>query len=67
MAIPDLKAALNLDGGPVASQAIAVGAVRRKIHGRWELQAENGNGRLLPIAVFMTAPMPVVIAVFRRN
>ena len=67
IAIPDLKVALNLDGGPVASQAIAVGTVRRKIHGRWELQAENGNGRLLPIAMFMTAPMPVVIAVFRRN
>lgn len=66
-AIPDLKAALNLDGGPVASQAIAVGDVRRKIHGRWELQGQNGKARLLPIAMFMTAPMPVVIAVFKRN
>jgi hypothetical protein len=66
-AIPDLKAALNLDGGPVASQAIAVGDVRRKIHGRWELQGQNGKGRLLPIAMFMTAPMPVVIAVFKRT
>jgi hypothetical protein len=66
-AIPDLKAALNLDGGPVASQAIAVGDVRRKIHGRWELQAQNGKGRLLPIAMFMTAPMPVVIAVSKRD
>jgi hypothetical protein len=55
----------DLDGGPV--QAIAVGDVCRKIHGRRELQAENGNGRLLPIAMFMTAPMPVVIAVFKRN
>jgi hypothetical protein len=66
-AIPDLKAALNLDGGPVASQAIAVGDVRRKVHGRWELQGQNGKGRLLPIATFMTAPMPVVIAVFKRT
>jgi Phosphodiester glycosidase len=66
-AIPDLKAALNLDGGPVASQAIAVGDVRRKFHGRWELQAQNGTGRLLPISVFMTAPMPIVIAVFKRD
>jgi len=66
-AIPDLKAALNLDGGPVASQAIAVGDVRRKIHGRWELQGQNGKGRLLPVATFMTAPMPVVIAVFKRD
>ena len=65
--MPDLKAALNLDGGPVASQAIAVGDVRRKIHGRWELQGQNGTGRLLPIAMFMTAPMPVVIAVFKRD
>jgi hypothetical protein len=67
VALPDLKAALNLDGGPVASQAISVGDFRRKLHGRWELQAQNGKGRLLPISVFMTAPMPVVIAVFRRN
>jgi hypothetical protein len=66
-AIPDLKSALNLDGGPVASQAIAVGNVRRKLHGRWELQAQNGTGRLLPISVFMTAPMPIVIAVFKRD
>jgi hypothetical protein len=66
-AIPDLKAALNLDGGPVASQAIAVGDVRRKIHGRWELRGQNGKGRLFPIAMFMTAPMPVVIAVFKRT
>jgi hypothetical protein len=64
--IPDLKAALNLDGGPVASQAIEVGQVRRKVHGSWELQAKDGNARLLPIAMFMTAPMPVVIAVFKR-
>jgi Phosphodiester glycosidase len=66
-AMPDLKAALNLDGGPVASQAIAVGDVRRKLHGRWELQAENGAGRLLPVSIFTTAPMPVVIAVFKRE
>jgi len=66
-AIPDLKAALNLDGGPVASQAIEVGNVRRYIHGRWELQGQNGKGRLLPISMFMTAPMPVVIAVFKRD
>ncbi len=66
-AIPDLKAALNLDGGPVASQAIEAGAVRRKIHGRWELQGQNGKGRLLPISMFMTAPMPLVIAVFKRD
>jgi hypothetical protein len=66
-AMPDLKAALNLDGGPVASQAISVGHVRRTLHGRWELQAQNGKGRLLPVSVFMTAPMPIVIAVFKRT
>jgi Phosphodiester glycosidase len=66
-AMPDLKAALNLDGGPVASQAIKAGGVQRKIHGRWELQGYGGKGRLLPISVFMTAPMPVVIAVFKRD
>ena len=65
--IPDLKAALNLDGGPVASQAISVGNIARTLHGQWELRAQNGKGRLLPISVFMTAPMPIVIAVFRRT
>jgi Phosphodiester glycosidase len=66
-AIPDLKAALNLDGGPVASHAIAVGNVRRTLHGRWELQAQKGKGRLLPVPPFTTAPMPIVIAVFKRD
>jgi hypothetical protein len=66
VSFPDLKAALNLDGGPVASQAIDVGEVQRKVHGSWELQAKDGNARLLPIAMFMTAPMPIVIAVFKR-
>jgi hypothetical protein len=46
-AIPDLKAALNLDGGPVASQAVAVGDVRRKVHGRWELQGAEWQGAAL--------------------
>jgi Phosphodiester glycosidase len=67
IAIPELKAALNLDGGPVASQAIAAGDVRRTMHGRWELQAQNGHGRLLPVSFIMTAPMPIVIAVFSRE
>lgn len=66
-AIPELKAALNLDGGPVASQSIIVGNVRRTLHGRWELQAQEGKGRLLPISIFMSAPMPIVIAVFKRD
>lgn len=66
-AIPDLKAALNLDGGPVASQAVSIGGFQRKVHGRYELQAREGRGRLLPISLFMTAPMPVVIAVSRRD
>jgi hypothetical protein len=66
-AIPDLRAALNLDGGPVASQAVSVRDIRRTLHGRWELQAKNGKGRLLPVSVFMTAPMPIVIAVFKRT
>jgi len=64
--IPDLKAALNLDGGPVASQAIQIGTVHRRIHGSWELRAKQGRAQMLPISMFMTAPMPVVIAVFKR-
>jgi hypothetical protein len=43
----DLKLALNLDGGPIACQAIALKAFRRDFCGQWELATRNGDPRLL--------------------
>jgi hypothetical protein len=41
----DLKLALNLDGGPIACQAIVLGAFRRDFCGQWEM-ATRDNGEL---------------------
>jgi hypothetical protein len=43
----DLKLALNLDGGPVSCQAIALGDFRRRHCGTMEVQAKDGDIRLL--------------------
>ncbi|MBG0809009.1 phosphodiester glycosidase family protein [Methylosinus sp. H3A] len=43
----DLKLALNLDGGPVSCQAIALGDFRRRHCGTMEVQAKGGDIRLL--------------------
>ena len=43
----DLSAALNLDGGPVACQGVAVGAYRRDFCGKWELENDSGKLTLL--------------------
>lgn len=62
-----LVTALNLDGGPVSCQAIAIGAFRRRHCGDWELQTtSDGRARMLPSAPWAEAPMPVALAVFPR-
>ncbi len=61
-----LKAALNLDGGPVACQGVALGPVQLRQYGLWEIQADERNAKMLPPAIFSGAPMPLVLAVFRR-
>jgi hypothetical protein len=43
----DLKIALNLDGGPVACQGIALKGYRRDFCGDWEMKTERGQLRLL--------------------
>lgn len=47
MAPLGLVKALNLDGGPVACQAISIKAYRRDFCGKWELAAQDGQLRLL--------------------
>ena len=59
-----LKAALNLDGGPVACQGVALGPVQLKQYGLWEIQADGTSAKMLPPAILTGAPMPLVLAVF---
>ncbi len=60
-----LTTALNLDGGPVASQAIALNGYERRAYGRWEAQVEGDDARLL-MWPYGSVAMPVILAVFPR-
>jgi hypothetical protein len=59
-----LKAALNLDGGPVACQGVALGLVQLRQYGLWEIQADGRSAKVLPPAILTAAPMPLVLAAF---
>ena len=63
-----LVTALNLDGGPVACQGIAIGAYERRVCGRWELGMDAGRPQLLTFGFgrFGTWALPIVLAVVRR-
>jgi len=67
LATPDLglTIALNLDGGPVASQGISLNGYQRRTYGRWEYEASGGSGKLL-FTPYGTVSMPVVLAVFPK-
>jgi hypothetical protein len=58
----DLVMALNLDGGPVACQGIALGDYRRRFCGRWETQTTGDDIRLLGWR-FGSWALPMVLAV----
>ena len=63
----DLAVALNLDGGPVACQGIALNGFRRDICGRWELSARDGRMDLLtPIFGSVRWALPIVLAVLPK-
>ncbi len=62
----DLTSALNLDGGPVACQAITLAGFQRQTRGRWEFQADEHSGQLLSWLYGDTFAMPVVLAVFPK-
>jgi hypothetical protein len=60
----DLALALNLDGGPVACQAIDVGDFQRKTCGQMEIQADATQVRLLqPVFSGRDWALPVALAV----
>ncbi len=59
-ALPDLKAVLNLDGGPVACQSVRAGGVHRLHIARWEAQESGGRAKLLNMPVG-ESEMPIVL------
>ena len=59
----DLSTALNLDGGPVACQAIDLNGYRRRTCGPPELQVEGDNVRLLQTLFAGDITLPIVLAV----
>ena len=60
----DLRLALNLDGGPVACQAVRLGQVRRDFCGRWETARHDGQVELLGSLVgSRRAGLPLVLTV----
>jgi exopolysaccharide biosynthesis protein len=61
----DLTLALNLDGGPVACQGIALNGYARKVYGRWEAQVEGDQVQLLTWP-YGAVDMPIVLAVFPK-
>jgi phosphodiester glycosidase len=63
----DLKIALNLDGGPVACQGVALKGFRRDFCGSWDLTADDGRLSLLRPAFGKGRwAMPIVLAVFPK-
>jgi uncharacterized protein YigE (DUF2233 family) len=60
-----LTTVLNLDGGPVASQGIALGGFDRRTYGRWEAQVDGNQAQMLTWP-YGTVAMPVVLAVYPR-
>jgi hypothetical protein len=61
-----LTLALNLDGGPVACQSIAVGSYRRTTYGRWEFEVNGRSASLLTWPYGRAVGMPIVLAVFPK-
>jgi hypothetical protein len=63
----DLTLALNLDGGPVACQGIALNGYRRDFCGSWELAERDGELKLWrPLLGSGRVAMPIVLAVLRN-
>ena len=64
-----LKLALNLDGGPIACQAIAFKEFRRDVCGKWEMATEGNDLKLLTplLGGKRRWALPIVLAVVPRQ
>ena len=62
----ELAIALNLDGGPVACQAIKLNGFERKTYGKWEMRTEGDDALLLLTAPYIPPPLRIVVAVFPK-
>ena len=62
-----LKLALNLDGGPIACQAIALKDFKRDFCGQWEMATANDELRLLtPVFGVRRWGLPIALAVLPK-
>lgn len=62
----ELAIALNLDGGPVACQAIKLNGFERNTYGRWEMRTEGDDALLLLTVPYVPAPLRIVVAVLPK-
>lgn len=63
----NIAIALNLDGGPVACQGVAINGYRRVVYGELEMQASPGIIRTMPTSRAFHATLPMVLAVVPRS
>jgi len=61
-----LKLALNLDGGPVACQAVDTPEYQRRFCGEWEIRDRGGMFKVLKMPKGSWIPLPVVLFVYRK-
>ncbi len=61
-----LKLALNLDGGPVACQAVDTPEYQRRFCGEWEIRDRGGMFKVLKMPKGSWIPLPVVLTVYRK-
>jgi len=62
-----LKLALNLDGGPIACQAIALNGFKRDFCGQWEMNSDGGELRMLrPVLGLRRWGLPIALAVLPK-
>ncbi|WP_244564390.1 phosphodiester glycosidase family protein [Rhizobium sp. RU36D] len=62
----DLKLALNLDGGPIASQSVRLEGFTRKHHAKWESQFDKGQVHLLRAPFDVPWALPMTLTVGRK-
>jgi len=61
-----LKTALNLDGGPVACQAVDTPVYQRRFCGEWEIRASGNSFKVLKMPPGSWIPLPVVLVVYHK-